>query len=205
MHSSQRDVDACLSHAGVGSSRQPHGCDRCADRSRSPRSDADGRRRRRQVGPHPISGARRRIARPAEASALECRLESGRTHQIRVHLAAIGHPVVGDGTYGGIRHGIATPRPFLHAAELAFDHPTTRRIAVVHLAAARRPRRGRGSAHNVARPSSRRASGHGPTPRAASATDCSVKPSRSRFICSPADFQIASSTHWPSWSHEPSW
>lgn len=62
---------------------------------------------------------------PAEASALECRLESGRTHQIRVHLAAIGHPVVGDGTYGGIRHGITTPRPFLHAAELEFVHPGT--------------------------------------------------------------------------------
>ena len=62
---------------------------------------------------------------PAEASSLECRLESGRTHQIRVHLAAIGHPVVGDGTYGGIRHGISTPRPFLHAAELEFVHPGT--------------------------------------------------------------------------------
>jgi 23S rRNA pseudouridine1911/1915/1917 synthase len=62
---------------------------------------------------------------PAEASSLECRLESGRTHQIRVHLAAIGHPVVGDGTYGGIRHGISTPRPFLHAAELEFLHPST--------------------------------------------------------------------------------
>lgn len=62
---------------------------------------------------------------PAEASALQCHLESGRTHQIRVHLAAIGHPVVGDGTYGGIRHGIASPRPFLHAAELLFVHPTT--------------------------------------------------------------------------------
>ncbi len=62
---------------------------------------------------------------PAEASALQCHLESGRTHQIRVHLAAIGHPVVGDGTYGGIRHGIASPRPFLHAAELSFVHPTT--------------------------------------------------------------------------------
>jgi len=62
---------------------------------------------------------------PAAASSLECRLESGRTHQIRVHLAAIGHPVVGDGTYGGIRHGIASPRPFLHAAEIAFVHPST--------------------------------------------------------------------------------
>jgi 23S rRNA pseudouridine1911/1915/1917 synthase len=62
---------------------------------------------------------------PAAASTLECRLESGRTHQIRVHLAAIGHPVVGDGTYGGIRHGIATPRPFLHAVELVFVHPAS--------------------------------------------------------------------------------
>lgn len=62
---------------------------------------------------------------PTEASALECRLESGRTHQIRVHLAAIGHPVIGDGTYGGIRNGVTAPRPFLHAAELAFIHPTT--------------------------------------------------------------------------------
>jgi 23S rRNA pseudouridine1911/1915/1917 synthase len=62
---------------------------------------------------------------PASASSLECRLESGRTHQIRVHLAAIGHPVVGDGTYGGIRHGISSPRPFLHAAELGFLHPVT--------------------------------------------------------------------------------
>jgi 23S rRNA pseudouridine1911/1915/1917 synthase len=63
---------------------------------------------------------------PAEASSLECHLESGRTHQIRVHLAAIGHPVVGDGTYGGIRHGITTSRPFLHAARLAFAHPVSR-------------------------------------------------------------------------------
>jgi len=64
-------------------------------------------------------------AAPAAASSLECRLESGRTHQIRVHLAAIGHPVVGDGTYGGIRHGISSPRPFLHAAEIGFVHPVT--------------------------------------------------------------------------------
>ena len=60
---------------------------------------------------------------PAEASAVVCRLESGRTHQIRVHLAAIGHPVIGDGTYGGVRHAVSAPRPFLHAAELMFVHP----------------------------------------------------------------------------------
>jgi 23S rRNA pseudouridine1911/1915/1917 synthase len=56
---------------------------------------------------------------------VECRLETGRTHQIRVHLAAIGHPVVGDGTYGGDRNPIRPGRPFLHAHELAFDHPVT--------------------------------------------------------------------------------
>ena len=63
--------------------------------------------------------------RPTEASSLECRLETGRTHQIRVHLAAIGHPVVGDGTYGGIRSGILPARPFLHAAALELLHPVT--------------------------------------------------------------------------------
>ncbi|CAB4891193.1 unannotated protein [freshwater metagenome] len=62
---------------------------------------------------------------PAEVSEVECRLETGRTHQIRVHLAAAGHPVVGDGAYGGIRSGVVSPRPFLHAAELAFVHPGT--------------------------------------------------------------------------------
>jgi len=67
-------------------------------------------------------------ATPAAASSLECRLETGRTHQIRVHLSAIGHPVVGDGTYGGIRHGVTSPRPFLHAAEIAFVHPTTNQL-----------------------------------------------------------------------------
>ena len=62
---------------------------------------------------------------PTEASTLECRLETGRTHQIRVHLAAIGHPVVGDGNYGGIRSGINPPRPFLHAAALELEHPVS--------------------------------------------------------------------------------
>jgi 23S rRNA pseudouridine1911/1915/1917 synthase len=58
-------------------------------------------------------------------SRLECKLETGRTHQIRVHLAAIGHPVVGDATYGGARQQIAMTRPFLHAGTLGFDHPVT--------------------------------------------------------------------------------
>ncbi len=58
-------------------------------------------------------------------SLLDCRLETGRTHQIRVHLSAIGHPVVGDATYGGSRDSIRLDRPFLHASELAFDQPAT--------------------------------------------------------------------------------
>jgi 23S rRNA pseudouridine1911/1915/1917 synthase len=58
-------------------------------------------------------------------SLLECKLETGRTHQIRVHLAAIGHPVVGDPSYGGVRDRIALGRPFLHAATLGFEHPVT--------------------------------------------------------------------------------
>jgi 23S rRNA pseudouridine1911/1915/1917 synthase len=56
---------------------------------------------------------------------LDCRLETGRTHQIRVHLSAIGHPIVGDATYGGARETIKLDRPFLHAAVLGFDQPTT--------------------------------------------------------------------------------
>jgi 23S rRNA pseudouridine1911/1915/1917 synthase len=60
-----------------------------------------------------------------EVAELECRLETGRTHQIRVHLAAIGHPVVGDGTYGGNRSAVRTARPVLHAAALSFVHPAT--------------------------------------------------------------------------------
>jgi len=63
-------------------------------------------------------------ARP-ECTLLACRLETGRTHQIRVHLAAIGHPVVGDATYGGSREQIVLARPFLHARTLGFDHPAT--------------------------------------------------------------------------------
>ncbi len=60
---------------------------------------------------------------PASAL-LRVALETGRTHQIRVHMAAIGHPVCGDPTYGvADRYGLT--RQFLHAARLAFEHPVT--------------------------------------------------------------------------------
>lgn len=64
-----------------------------------------------------------RFSDPVEVSLLGCRLETGRTHQIRVHLSAIGHAVVGDDRYGGVRQSLPCPRPFLHAAELGFEHP----------------------------------------------------------------------------------
>ncbi|MGH9032993.1 MAG: RluA family pseudouridine synthase [Acidimicrobiia bacterium] len=57
---------------------------------------------------------------------LECHLETGRTHQIRVHLAAIGHPVVGDAPYQGARASLPLDRPFLHATSLSFRHPVSR-------------------------------------------------------------------------------
>lgn len=57
-------------------------------------------------------------------SLLEVQLETGRTHQIRVHLAAVGHPIVGDQTYGRPQPP-QPPRQFLHAAHLAFEHPVT--------------------------------------------------------------------------------
>lgn len=58
----------------------------------------------------------------AEVALADIRLETGRTHQIRVHLAGIGHPVVGDRLYGG-RDPVEVPRLFLHARLLEFDHP----------------------------------------------------------------------------------
>jgi len=93
-----------------------------------------------------------RFGVPAELARLWCRLHTGRTHQIRVHLAAIGHPLVGDTTYGAGRTTLDLDRPFLHAAELSFDHPETGgRLTFTsplppdlarRLAPSRRPRRG---------------------------------------------------------------
>ena len=68
-----------------------------------------------------------------QAALVECRLETGRTHQVRVHMASIGHPLLGDPVYGrpGKTHGkllnkLRFHRQALHAAELAFTHPVTK-------------------------------------------------------------------------------
>ncbi len=85
-------------------------------------------------------GGRRRVARPGEpshtaltryrvverlrgAAHLEVSLETGRQHQIRLHLSHVGLPVLGDATYGSQKAALAVPRQMLHAGLLAFDHP----------------------------------------------------------------------------------
>ncbi|MGN6058808.1 MAG: RluA family pseudouridine synthase [Sphingomicrobium sp.] len=74
---------------------------------------------------------RRNVLR--DAALVECRLETGRTHQVRVHMASIGHPLIGDPVYGpaGKTHGkllkeLQFHRQALHAAELGFTHPVTK-------------------------------------------------------------------------------
>jgi 23S rRNA pseudouridine1911/1915/1917 synthase len=69
---------------------------------------------------------RGRYGVPLPVSELQVSLETGRTHQIRVHLAAIGHPVLGDRRYGGTRGTLGVKRPMLHAWRLDLDHPRTR-------------------------------------------------------------------------------
>jgi 23S rRNA pseudouridine1911/1915/1917 synthase len=94
----------------------------------------DGRR-----GSGPGAGKRavtyvRLIEKFARCALVECRLETGRTHQVRIHLGESGTPLVGEGVYDrplhgppGIEDDTGFPHPALHAASLAFDHPVTRR------------------------------------------------------------------------------
>jgi 23S rRNA pseudouridine1911/1915/1917 synthase len=98
--------------------------------SRTGTIDAPIGRERRTRTRMAVSGAGSREARThfkvlellAADSYVEVRLETGRTHQIRAHFAAIGHPLAGDPTYGsGEAHGLT--RQFLHAHRLAFIHP----------------------------------------------------------------------------------
>ncbi len=89
------------------------------------------RRARIRVGAATGKGAATEVEvceRLGERTLVEARPRTGRTHQIRVHLSAIGHPVLGDRAYGGggeeaSRLGLT--RPFLHSWKIAFDHPVT--------------------------------------------------------------------------------
>jgi len=65
------------------------------------------------------------IKRFAEYTLIKCRLETGRTHQIRVHLRYIGHPIVGDPLYGPRKTHKSDFGQFLHAKTIGFDHPVT--------------------------------------------------------------------------------
>jgi 23S rRNA pseudouridine1911/1915/1917 synthase len=128
-----RTVDKQYLAVVHGLPRSPHGSVNAAI-ARDPRH-----RQRMRV---PRSGGRAALStydvvEPLDGAALvRVRIHTGRTHQVRVHMAACGHPLVGDALYGGkrtpacrnahAREAIASfPRPALHAAGLAFTHPST--------------------------------------------------------------------------------
>jgi len=88
--------------------------------------------RTRRLHPPPDQDTRRAITHVAllenlerDASVVSVRLETGRTHQVRIHLAEIGHPVLGDPLYAKPRIHARAPRLALHACRLAFTHPLT--------------------------------------------------------------------------------
>jgi 23S rRNA pseudouridine1911/1915/1917 synthase len=82
---------------------------------------------------HAITHFERREVFSNAAALVACRLETGRTHQVRVHLSELGHPLLGDPLYGGTSGGDHRLEPALrhiqrqalHATKLAFEHPTT--------------------------------------------------------------------------------
>src|SRR6202142_3877492 len=109
---------------------------------------AEGGANKSSISPRPVPGTRlttlrsggreavshyavqRRLDSPAgKFTLLEVRIDTGRTHQIRVHMASLRHPVVGDALYGAPRElgdsNLALGRNFLHAAALQFQHPRT--------------------------------------------------------------------------------
>jgi 23S rRNA pseudouridine1911/1915/1917 synthase len=123
----RRYVGVCAGHPSP-----PHG----TVNARIGRSDAD--RKKMTVLPNNSSRGKTAIThyttleRLAHAAVIECRLETGRTHQVRVHCASIGHPLLGDPAYGRtpkqlrpVLERIGFARQALHAAELGFVHPVT--------------------------------------------------------------------------------
>jgi 23S rRNA pseudouridine1911/1915/1917 synthase len=92
----------------------------------------DQRARTRMAVTHRGKSARTRyrvLERYGRAALVECRLETGRTHQIRVHFQHIRHPLLGDTVYRrGTRHGVGFPRQALHATELSLVHPASKQV-----------------------------------------------------------------------------
>ena len=131
---SERVVDKCYLALTLGLPRQPEGqIDGPIGRSTTQRTKMMVRPR---DGRAALSRYRVREAFVRHAAWLEVEIETGRTHQVRVHLASIGHPLAGDETYGGRRVQAVTdprlrallsrfPRPALHAWRLGFTHPAT--------------------------------------------------------------------------------
>ena len=90
-------------------------------------SEAQGKKMKalpgkKSTGPQRARTYYRVLERYGKATLIEAQLETGRTHQVRVHLASLGHPVLGDRIYGS---KIANPRHALHASYLEFHHPLT--------------------------------------------------------------------------------
>jgi 23S rRNA pseudouridine1911/1915/1917 synthase len=126
----------------AGVSFEPGGIVRIATQLARHRTDRQRQAVLAEGGRHAVTRARvvEPFGTPVAASLLECWLETGRTHQIRVHMAHIGHALLGDQTYGGRRRlagksmGPAAeaangfPRQALHAATLGFKHPATGEI-----------------------------------------------------------------------------
>jgi len=130
-------------HAALAEQFQSHSIDRLYRALVVGLPGAASGRVDRPIGRHPRDrkkmSVRTRSGRPARTnwtverrfrvagfSWLEVRPETGRTHQIRVHLAAAGMPIVGDPVYGrSRRRALKLERPALHAAELGFDHPSS--------------------------------------------------------------------------------
>ena len=134
-----RDLERAVSGAGLGPAGSGHRRDRRSHRARPERPQADGDSAPGRPGGKPALTRYRLVESwHAAVSLLECRLATGRTHQIRVHLSARGHPIVGDPIYlrripsasrsvpeparGRL---LDFPRQALHAAVLGFRHPRT--------------------------------------------------------------------------------
>ena len=127
-------------HGVKGTSFEPGGVLRITTQLARHKTDRQRQAVLFHSGRHAVTRVRvlQAFGTPPVAALVECRLETGRTHQIRVHMAHIGHGLIGDATYGGRRKlaekavgragaeaAAAFPRQALHAASLGFDHPVT--------------------------------------------------------------------------------